>query len=287
MSYDPPLSTRGRRDAEGVWVPFTEDSDPEVIDALRAGRPATFSLWPSRARDSFAENPFFGRANVRIQRVRAWVDGPGLRAAAQAAGGGAIDVRLTHGGTESFRRPDDRPFDLHHEPVVFSYRYDGREPPGAPGAPFRGQEHLGGWAWEGRDAAMIPIGPFAEWTVFLDPRSNPVLSSPEARGRLTSLTLEFWCFSQPFGPGRLGATLADAAAGEGAEVSQLLSGSAAERAGLRTGDVITALDGRAVADAADLQREIDARRPGDRLRLTVEHDGATRALSVTLESQRV
>jgi S1-C subfamily serine protease len=51
------------------------------------------------------------------------------------------------------------------------------------------------------------------------------------------------------------------------------------------GDVVTKLDGAAVESAAELRSLIDARRPGDRIRLTVVRDGATRTVTVTLASR--
>lgn len=62
---------------------------------------------------------------------------------------------------------------------------------------------------------------------------------------------------------RLGASIADAASQKhkipgipatGAYIGRVRSGSAAERAGLRIGDVITALDGQTVTRAADVHR---------------------------------
>ena len=58
-------------------------------------------------------------------------------------------------------------------------------------------------------------------------------------------------------------------------------GSAAATAGLRPGDRIVAVDGRPVAAFSDLV-DLVRPRPGARLTLTVTHDGATRAVPVTL-----
>jgi putative serine protease PepD len=78
----------------------------------------------------------------------------------------------------------------------------------------------------------------------------------------------------------LGVTLEDGDGG--ARVTEVRSGTPAERDGLRAGDLVTAADGEAVADAAGLRRAVAARQPGDRLHLTVERGGDSRTVTVTL-----
>jgi putative serine protease PepD len=83
----------------------------------------------------------------------------------------------------------------------------------------------------------------------------------------------------------------------GAAITQLRAGSPAAKAGLKAstgttavggedyptgGDVITKVDGKSVASAADLQQLIDAKKPGDRVTLTVVRSGKTRTVDVTL-----
>ena len=48
------------------------------------------------------------------------------------------------------------------------------------------------------------------------------------------------------------------------------------------GDVITAIDGHSVTSAAELQSEIDAHKPGDKVQLSVTRDGTSRTVTVTL-----
>ena len=78
----------------------------------------------------------------------------------------------------------------------------------------------------------------------------------------------------------LGVTLEDGDGG--ARVTEVRSGTPAERDGLRAGDLVTAADGEAVADAPGLRRAVAARQPGDRLHLTVERGGDSRTVTVTL-----
>jgi putative serine protease PepD len=79
----------------------------------------------------------------------------------------------------------------------------------------------------------------------------------------------------------LGVELGDAPSG-GAQIGTVRSGGPADRAGVRTGDVITAIDGRHVGTGDDAVGAIDAASPGDKLALTVERGGAGRTITVTL-----
>jgi putative serine protease PepD len=81
----------------------------------------------------------------------------------------------------------------------------------------------------------------------------------------------------------LGVSIRTAATGVG--VSTVESGSGAAKAGVKAGDVITAVNGTAVNSAARLRAIISAHSPGDTLTLTVERSGATKTLTVTLGSR--
>ncbi len=73
--------------------------------------------------------------------------------------------------------------------------------------------------------------------------------------------------------------LVHAPAGAGAAV---VAGGPAEKAGLREGDVITAVDGTKVDATHDLSTLVVPHQPGDRVVLSIVRDGATRTLAVTL-----
>ena len=68
----------------------------------------------------------------------------------------------------------------------------------------------------------------------------------------------------------------------GALVSEPQANSPAAKAGIESGDVITAVDGNAVTDARDLARRIGTMAPGTSVKLTVMHQGQEKALSLTL-----
>ena len=70
----------------------------------------------------------------------------------------------------------------------------------------------------------------------------------------------------------------------GAVISQVTPDSPAARAGLKTGDVITTVDGQKVADASSLQVAIADKRPGEKANLGIMRDGKPMNLTVSLEA---
>jgi S1-C subfamily serine protease len=70
----------------------------------------------------------------------------------------------------------------------------------------------------------------------------------------------------------------------GALVVTIGEGTAAEDAGLRRGDIITAMDDQPVTSMADLAGQITSHAPGDEVMLEVMRDGETLTIDVTLGS---
>ncbi|HWT95469.1 MAG TPA: trypsin-like peptidase domain-containing protein [Solirubrobacteraceae bacterium] len=79
----------------------------------------------------------------------------------------------------------------------------------------------------------------------------------------------------------LGVQAGDATGG-GAQLGTVGDGTPAADAGLRQGDVVTKIGDTTVDDAADLTSAVNDRAPGDQVQVTVERDGATKTLTVTL-----
>lgn len=73
---------------------------------------------------------------------------------------------------------------------------------------------------------------------------------------------------------------------EGALIGQVEANSPAARGGLRAGDVVTQVGDAAVANPRDLARVIGDARPGSEVRLSVQREGATQELRVTLAELR-
>ena len=72
---------------------------------------------------------------------------------------------------------------------------------------------------------------------------------------------------------------------EGVVLSEAVAGSPAARAGLRQGDVITALDGQPIKRTEDLRDQLARKRVGDTLSLTVRRAGQQQTVQVQLAAR--
>ena len=71
----------------------------------------------------------------------------------------------------------------------------------------------------------------------------------------------------------------------GARITKIVSGSPAEKAGLKVGDVITAFNGKTVRSASALTAAVSASQSGETVTVTVHRGGATKQLNLTLGVQ--
>lgn len=71
----------------------------------------------------------------------------------------------------------------------------------------------------------------------------------------------------------------------GALVSQVVEGSAAEKAGIKAGDVITAVNGAAVKSAGELRNRIGLMRVGENVELSILRDGKPRKVTATVQAR--
>jgi len=69
---------------------------------------------------------------------------------------------------------------------------------------------------------------------------------------------------------------------QGALVSQVVEGSAAEKAGIRAGDIVTAVNGKPVKDAAGLRNSIGLLSVGDRVDVALLRDGKPRRVTAVI-----
>jgi S1-C subfamily serine protease len=83
----------------------------------------------------------------------------------------------------------------------------------------------------------------------------------------------------------LGVATQPSAEGNGAEVAEVDPGSAAAKAGLQAGDVITKVDGTAIDTPDTLAGTIAAHQPGDKVTVTYTRDGSSHQAQVTLGSK--
>jgi S1-C subfamily serine protease len=129
------------------------------------------------------------------------------------------------------------------------------------------------------DAAVVP------GTVLLTPRARPEVTAfgfAAIEGRTSALDDT----SRPYMGLRSARATAEAleALGEttGVVLEQVVPGGAADRAGLRVGDVLLAFEGAPVADPVALRALIGARRIGDRVRLELARGSERQTVSVEL-----
>jgi putative serine protease PepD len=77
----------------------------------------------------------------------------------------------------------------------------------------------------------------------------------------------------------LGVSLPDDGA---ATLADVVDRGPADRAGLQPGDEVTKVDGKSITTGDELREAIDAKKPGDKITLTIERDGSERTVQVTL-----
>jgi len=69
-----------------------------------------------------------------------------------------------------------------------------------------------------------------------------------------------------------------------ARIASIAPGMAAERAGLKAGDIIRKVSGEDIKSRPQLQQTIRARRPGDKISLVVEREGRLQTIDATLSN---
>ena len=71
---------------------------------------------------------------------------------------------------------------------------------------------------------------------------------------------------------------------EGALVPQVEAGSAADKAGIRAGDVITSIDGTPIKKSHDLPIRVARHAPGDKVKIGIIRDGKEKVIEVVVEA---
>ena len=86
-------------------------------------------------------------------------------------------------------------------------------------------------------------------------------------------------------PVYLGVAVRNSSDPVGAEIARVAAASPAARAGLRAGDVVTALDSDAIRNASELTTSVRAHRSGDQVTVKYTRDGASKTAVVRLGSR--
>ena len=82
-----------------------------------------------------------------------------------------------------------------------------------------------------------------------------------------------------------GVQVRDSSSPLGAALAQVLPGTPAAKAGLKSGDVVTKLDGKTITNASDLSSVINGHKPGDSLSVTYVRGGKTLTATLTLTAR--
>ena len=72
---------------------------------------------------------------------------------------------------------------------------------------------------------------------------------------------------------------------QGAVVADVASGSGADKAGIKNGDVIVEIDGSKVASVEDVASEVRKHSPGDQIDVVVVRNGQKQTIKVTLSDR--
>jgi putative serine protease PepD len=83
----------------------------------------------------------------------------------------------------------------------------------------------------------------------------------------------------------LGVYVGDATNSAGAKIARVRSGSPADDAGLKVGDVVTEFGGHTIHSANDLTGAVSAHQPGDKVSVTYQRGGSTKTADLTLANR--
>jgi serine protease Do len=74
---------------------------------------------------------------------------------------------------------------------------------------------------------------------------------------------------------------------EGVEISNIVSNSGADKAGLKVGDVITKIDGNVMATEMDITKFISSKKPNDEVKIDFKRDGKNKTTNAKLGAREV
>jgi S1-C subfamily serine protease len=131
----------------------------------------------------------------------------------------------------------------------------------------------------GSDGYAIPIGTALKLAAQITAGTS---SATVHVGATAFLGVQLQSADQGYGGGD---GFGDGSGASGAIVANVVSGSAAEKAGLHSGDDLTAVDGTSIASVDQVGSVIGRHRPGDRVAVTyTDGDGSQHTTTVTLGS---
>jgi hypothetical protein len=186
-------TSSGGTNPQGILVTITTASDPGLMSTFTTLNGAnvyalSLALPVVVPSTSESDSPFFAKANVRLSKVRAWVNGASV--GSNTNGVACLTVGITHTGTESITNPKDSTVNVYtHAPISKTFQFDTRQVQQSSGIVEDGD-----FAGASNDSMFAQPGPFTTWQIVVDPRYNTGLDMSQVSG----LTLEFWGTSYAF-----------------------------------------------------------------------------------------
>ena len=129
-----------------------------------------------------------------------------------------------------------------------------------------------------RSGGNVGIG-FAVPTEIAGSIMRQILDYGEVRRGLLGVTIQ--------GIDAEAAEALNASVDQGALITEIVPGSAAEKSGLRVDDIIVAVDGNKISDASKLRNAIGLKGSGENVEITYIRDGKTKSTTAVLDQQQV
>ncbi|MFQ7248772.1 MAG: hypothetical protein ACLRPH_06800 [Ruminococcus sp.] len=95
---------------------FVKYKKERYIERLKENKELTFELTPARPNTKIVENPFAGKADVRIASVKVWLDGVSTE-------NDRLQIQIIHGGVETILTPDNIEYKFSHSPITILFEY--------------------------------------------------------------------------------------------------------------------------------------------------------------------
>jgi M6 family metalloprotease-like protein len=108
------------------------------------------------------------------------------------------------------------------------------------------------------------------------------------QGARTELTVRMGALSRPMKVGQrravMGVQMGEPVESGGAPITRITSGSGAEKAGLKNGDVLLKIDGTPITASSQVSDSLSEKKPGDVVTVVAQRNGKTEEVQVTLGS---
>ncbi|MBW7883166.1 MAG: hypothetical protein H3C34_11100 [Caldilineaceae bacterium] len=171
---------------------------PQLLDRLEATLNTSITLSWDSMKSHGGKNPFSGKANIRLRRVRCWIYG-------MQTNNNQHRIRMVHGGDEEIIRTNGEAIQFKHAPLRIQFEYDASDPKrmedfaaiadGGSEMPLLQED--GSLVGQGIDlwnaSHYAPVGPFTNWKITIGPNLNDLVQPVH----IDKLVLEFFYYYDP------------------------------------------------------------------------------------------